>query len=619
MLFEVRGWQATARLGAGSQGETFLAVDPRAQRKVALKRMRLSAAADWKAVELFEREGELLKRLDHPGIARAVDVFRDGEAGEQAFYIAQEYVPGESLADLLSCGERLREPQLRSFLQQLGEILDHIHGRNPPILHRDIKPSNLMLRTGRVEAGKVEASRYVLIDFGAGQFAAPTLDQEGGSTIVGTSGYMPPEQLLGRTSPASDLYALGATAIHLATGVHPSDMGLARLRLDWRPHVKPGFEISTALGQVLDALVAPAVEDRISTAGVLLERLGRAGASVGSPGGSPTRRTANLRALGVSLGLVATAGVIIGVVSESRPPPPPPETLDIVPDHLAGQSPEAPAAATSTKRAAEAWTLPAEVAFPTTIPVSVELEPNLALTMGPEKAQALVASLVVSPRALESEPYAWRFRGLLTYSGSTPIAELGTVWRVFDASGHILASISEDLVPSFAAPLRGGDLIGFGVSGYPKEGAWEAVRIVGQVSRVDFAEPEEAPPDNPQPRTVVWSQPIPSGVDLRLRQLSDDSEPKLDFADYLVRRLRFEVTQAGTATIRDFTLLARHVDPKGQVAPKTETLRAVAGASDPSLQPGERRIFSLYEQVHPALTSLELEVTEVDAWSPPAE
>ena len=322
-----------------------------------------------------------------------------------------------------------------------------------------------------------------------------------------------------------------------------------------------------------------------------------------------------MRALWVSLGLMAATGVVIGVARESSPPPP--VTLDLVPDHLAGQPPAAITPVEEVRRPAEPWRLPAEVAFPTTIPVSVELEPNLARTMGPERARALIESLTVTARALESESYSWRFRGLLTYSGSTPIAELGTVWRVFDGAGDLLASIPEDLVPSFAAPLRTGDLIGFGVSGYPKQGLWQAARVVGQVGRVDFAEPGKVRADDPQPRPLVWSQAVPPGVDLRLRQLSDDSEPKLDFVDYLVRRLRLEVTQSGTATVRGLTLLARHVDPKGVVAPKTETIHVVLSATDPSLQQGERRVFSVYEQVNPALTDLELEVTDIDAWSPP--
>jgi serine/threonine protein kinase len=88
-----------------------------------------------------------------------------------------------------------------------------LHARVPPVLHRDIKPANVILRPDGAPA---------LVDFGAVRTVFRTAE-EGGSTVVGTFGYMPFEQYMGQASPASDLYALGATLLHLITGRGPSE------------------------------------------------------------------------------------------------------------------------------------------------------------------------------------------------------------------------------------------------------------------------------------------------------------------------------------------------------------------------------------------------------------
>jgi serine/threonine protein kinase len=95
-----------------------------------------------------------------------------------------------------------------------------LHARVPPVLHRDIKPANVILRPDGAP---------VLVDFGAVRtvFRAAA---EGGSTVVGTFGYMPFEQYMGQASPASDLYALGATLLHVITGRGPAEFATPRRR-----------------------------------------------------------------------------------------------------------------------------------------------------------------------------------------------------------------------------------------------------------------------------------------------------------------------------------------------------------------------------------------------------
>jgi len=131
-------------------------------------------------------------------------------------------------------------------------VLDYLHTRAPPVLHRDIKPSNVIVRPD---------GSPVLVDFGAVRnvFHAP---DESGSTVAGTYGYMPYEQLMGQASPASDLYALAATFLHLLTGRAPPEfMGDAgRLEV---PASLPGGE---PLRRVLSQMLAPAPNDRFRSA-----------------------------------------------------------------------------------------------------------------------------------------------------------------------------------------------------------------------------------------------------------------------------------------------------------------------------------------------------------------
>ena len=106
------------------------------------------------------------------------------------------------------------------------EILDYLHTRTPSVVHRDIKPSNIVRAPND--------GRCSLVDFGGVLDAAR---EKGGSTIVGTFGYMAPEQLHGQAVPATDIYALGATIVALAGGIEPEDVPRKGLRMDLDKHL----------------------------------------------------------------------------------------------------------------------------------------------------------------------------------------------------------------------------------------------------------------------------------------------------------------------------------------------------------------------------------------------
>ena len=217
-------WRLGPRVGGGSQGELFLARDESKGKRgevdpVVVK--RLTPRGTWKSFELFEREAKVLSQLRHAGVPRYLDTIEEPPG---TFNLVMERAPGEDLRALAK-RRRMSEFDLRDVLVRTLEILDYLHTRHPAVVHRDIKPSNIV----RAPDGKI-----ALVDFGGVLEAAR---DTGGSTIVGTFGYMAPEQLHGRATAATDIYALGATIVSLAGGVEPEDVPRKGLVMDLAKHL----------------------------------------------------------------------------------------------------------------------------------------------------------------------------------------------------------------------------------------------------------------------------------------------------------------------------------------------------------------------------------------------
>ena len=242
-------YQVVRVLGEGTFARTLACEDlQEANRPVAVKELRVQGLGDWKPVELFEREARVLQTLRHAGIPQIHRHFeaRDGE-GRVRLYLVMELIDGPSLQDELRAGRTFSEIEVLELTLALLEVLEYLHGRRPPIFHRDIKPSNIVLRS---------SGTPVLVDFGGVCDGwRPAL---GGSTVTGTYGYMPPEQLVGQVSPASDLYALGATLLHLLSGREPAEFSMDAGRLVLPPEVS----VRPALRRTVDAFLAPAPRDR---------------------------------------------------------------------------------------------------------------------------------------------------------------------------------------------------------------------------------------------------------------------------------------------------------------------------------------------------------------------
>ncbi|NJR14251.1 MAG: serine/threonine protein kinase [Calothrix sp. CSU_2_0] len=246
------------KLGQDSSRQTWLAtsLDSQASQteKVVLKLLTLSPQIQWDEQKLFEREAQVLKNLNHPRIPQYRDYFViENLPGSKFawFVLVQNYIPGISLQEALNQGQRFSESQVEKIAVEILSILVYLHELNPPLLHRDIKPSNLILGTDE---------RVYLVDFGAVQDKAVT---EGVTfTVVGTYGYVPMEQFAGRAEPASDLYALGATLIHLLTGTSPADLPYENSRIKFTNLVS----IDLGLVNWISKLTEPNIRDRIPTA-----------------------------------------------------------------------------------------------------------------------------------------------------------------------------------------------------------------------------------------------------------------------------------------------------------------------------------------------------------------
>ncbi|TVQ65413.1 MAG: serine/threonine protein kinase [Spirulina sp. DLM2.Bin59] len=246
-------------LGQGGMATTYRAWDQQTQQWVAIKVISLRGSSNWRTIEQFEREVNVLKHIDHPYIPNYLDYFEEDTPSDRRFYLVQELVQGASLAELIAQGWRPDELTVQDLARQILLILDYLHTCHPPIIHRDIKPQNII---------RQDNSQVYLVDFGA----VPDLyrrTQRYINTFVGTLGYMPPEQLAGRSYFASDLYALGTTLLYVLTHRSPAELPQTHLKFNFRPHVT----LSPTFADWLDKLIEPSLRARFHSASEALQVL----------------------------------------------------------------------------------------------------------------------------------------------------------------------------------------------------------------------------------------------------------------------------------------------------------------------------------------------------------
>jgi hypothetical protein len=259
-------------LGEGTQGRTYDGVDAREGRSVAIKRFDVRGATAWKDVELAEREARVLQALSHSKLPRYVDRFEE----DGALYLVMDKIEGENLAAIRKRQGALGERDVERLLRDAAEVLAYLHGRSPPVIHRDLKPGNVIRRPD---------GSFAFVDFGA---VRDKLRPEGGSTVVGTFGFMAPEQFQGRALPASDVYAIGATAVAMLAGREPEELPHKGLALDVRAAL--AGRASDRMIAVLEKMLEPDPDRRASSIAPLLKLLdGHSSAGEGRKTGREAR------------------------------------------------------------------------------------------------------------------------------------------------------------------------------------------------------------------------------------------------------------------------------------------------------------------------------------------
>ncbi|CAN5763093.1 hypothetical protein BH09MYX1_BH09MYX1_14840 [soil metagenome] len=232
-----------ARVGAGAMGEVFRAADLELGRTVALKLLRPSVP---EGRSRFEREMTALERLSHPGVVAHV-----AHGSDELPYLAMEWLEGEDLRVRLE-REPLSVQETLLLGRELADALAHVHERGT--VHRDVKPGNVFLERGAVERPK-------LVDFGLARIlGVPDVEDafhSASGVLVGTPGYMAPEQARGQAGVEADVFSLGCLLYKCLTGHAPfqaPDMvgTLARVLFD---EAAPLSDHTSGIPTALDALV----------------------------------------------------------------------------------------------------------------------------------------------------------------------------------------------------------------------------------------------------------------------------------------------------------------------------------------------------------------------------
>ena len=257
-------------LGEGAQVRTYLARKNDTDEFVAVKELKFNEVDSFKGFELFMRECEVLADLNDPGVPKFYErvVPKDGHG---SCYIIQEFIQATSIQKTMDLKMRSGKlsftvDEVLDTIKSVAEILNRLETNYvPAIVHRDIKPSNIMYR---IRKGEMQCW---LIDFGA---VANPQKRSNSSTVAGTCGYMAPEQLMGMCTPASDIYSLGMTAVHMLTEEPPWKMPVEGLEIRYEPilrKVRPDLKENVV--QLLRLMTDVSLDNRLGTAGDVLDIL----------------------------------------------------------------------------------------------------------------------------------------------------------------------------------------------------------------------------------------------------------------------------------------------------------------------------------------------------------
>jgi Tol biopolymer transport system component len=312
-------YEIVEAIGAGGMGEVYRAHDPRLGRDVAVKIIPASFASDTNRLRRFEQEARAAAALNHPNILAVYDI----GTHEDCPYIVSELLEGQSLRDRLRDG-RLPIRKLTDYALQIARGLAAAHDRG--IVHRDLKPDNIFItKDGRIK----------ILDFGLAKLTRPetsiedqTIESDPG-TVLGTVGYMSPEQVRGKEADArSDLFSFGAVLYEMISGKRafkgdsPVDTLSAILKEEPPELTRTNLHVPPALDRIVRHCLEKNPEERFRSAHDIafdLELISSATTSV-----QPVRpvriRVLPLAVVVVALILVAATAAAYWVGSRGRPP-----------------------------------------------------------------------------------------------------------------------------------------------------------------------------------------------------------------------------------------------------------------------------------------------------------
>ena len=227
-------YQLQRRIGRGGMGTVYAAYDPLNHRSVAIKILHAALSQDEVLRRRFQREARLLAEIDSIHVTKLYEI---AEA-DGCFFLVQELVEGESLAERIKSTGRLSEREAIDIAVDVTTALMQLHERG--IVHRDVKPENILLCP--MIADDVEARRVLakLTDLGIArqEQAAESVALTSAQSMLGTPLYMSPEHFYGgsQVNDQSDLYSLGATLFHALTGQPPFQADTALALADAHRH-----------------------------------------------------------------------------------------------------------------------------------------------------------------------------------------------------------------------------------------------------------------------------------------------------------------------------------------------------------------------------------------------
>src|SRR5215471_630402 len=244
-------------IGAGGMGEVYVAYDLELGELVALKTLQAMLSADARMVTSFRQEVHLARQVTHPNVCRIFDMFWHQDEDQNAIAIlTMEYLPGQTLLDLVHSEGPLLPSEALPLIQQIAEGLDAAHKFG--IIHGDFKSSNVML------VPQVDGStRAIITDFGlaSDQHTVPA-ELRDERDIVGTPAYIAPEQLrTAPVTPAADIYAFGVVLFEMLTGQLPFQGGPETLiSVKRKQHEPPSLEHANQLDPFLQSAILKCID-----------------------------------------------------------------------------------------------------------------------------------------------------------------------------------------------------------------------------------------------------------------------------------------------------------------------------------------------------------------------